>query len=114
MTNNFVLICISSPHWFLILLPGRSGQACGSRPDIYISVTGLGAWEGREGQRRLGWAGNAPHTASHIFVINSPEVRPRQARDGEIITHLDLPLPTNILVVKNITFAPLNTFQENS
>ena len=99
MTNNFVPICISSPHWFLIY---SAGQVRPVAPGLIFTFEnccaggGEGrAEEGKEGQ--LHSMRNAPHTASHIFVINSPEVRPRhQARDGEIITHLDLPLPRNI------------------
>ena len=80
----------------------RSGRACGSRPHIYISEL-----LGRGGQQ-LHSMRNAPHTASHIFVINSPEVRPSQGRDGEIMTLLDLPPPPNIDLVERIQIAATN------
>ena len=98
MTNNFVLICISSPHWFLIYSAGQVGPVA---PGLIFTFQNCWAEEGREGQQ-LHSMRNAPHTASHIFVINSPEVRPRHTRDGERIIHLDLPGPPDFAFVCEI------------
>ena len=93
MTNNFVLICISSRTGFLFTLQVRSGLWL-QASYLHLRPVGLGGERrARKGSRSMR---NTPHTASHIFVINSPEVRPRHTRDGERIIHLDLPGPPDI------------------